>query len=215
MTKEQQLYSQEKQPQLSQKLIAQPTQKDADGYIDVIFPCLNKSCNLEENNKRILEKSYKERCKVQKSVEVTNEEYDRLASSFMEDNDLWERIGGSTVDRADVEKHLNDLRAGKGLKSIEDWDLYNAGHNPCSNDYQNDHYMLIKAGFGYTNVLEVTSKGKESFYVNTEGFGYARYIGMAIYDDRINEDLLNAIGSNDLEDELIQKAESGEVIRIK
>lgn len=199
MTNEQQNdNNEEHKAESSSRLKAQPTKKDAGGFITVIFPALNKSWDLEENNERILDEHYKQRCKVSKSVNVTSEEYEKLASSFLQYNDLWEKIGGTSVDQADVEKHLNGLRANKGLEPIEDWDSYHTKHNPVLDNYQNDHYMLMKAGYGYTNVVEVTSANKESFYVDTSGYRYARYVGMAIYDERINEDLYDAICSNDL-----------------
>lgn len=128
--------------------------------IKVAFPAINKTCDLEETDKEIAAGHNVTKCKVMRKVEVGDAVYNRLGMEFMDNGNeaIWGYIGGSASDdpRLDHVEHPNEIFDSKELSEIF--------MDTC-----------------YTMVTEVINKDSgDRFYVNTEGYGYARYVGRAI-----------------------------------
>jgi len=128
--------------------------------IKVAFPAINKTCDLEETDKEIAAGHNVIKCKVMRKVEVGDAVYNRLGMEFMDNGNeaIWGYIGGSASNdpRLDKVNHPNEIFNSKELREIF--------MDTC-----------------YTMVTEVINKDSgDRFYVNTEGYGYARYVGRAI-----------------------------------
>jgi hypothetical protein len=122
-------------------------------YVDVKFPKLNKNNTITENNKYIKESSNIVKCEIKKIIKLENsEEYVNIACELMKNNPIWENIGG---------RYCSQLYIPKDAK---EWS------KPWLNAIRT---------YGKTYVVKVICKGKETFYVNTEGYDYARYVGVA------------------------------------
>lgn len=133
-----------------------PERKPGD-FVTAIFPSLNKNGTLEENDRYLDEDHTPTRCKIQKVVRVPASVYDALGDTLLDDNSIWECIGGSEADGFD------DV-------TIEEI---------CSNNVLREKYRKAC----WTNIVLVTD-GKREFAVNTEGHTYARYVGRVVSFER-------------------------------
>lgn len=125
--------------------------------IKIAFPKLNKTDSLEETDHEISNGQNVEYCKIMRSVKVSDAVYNRLGTEFMDNGNeaIWGYIGGSRSD---------DPRLACALNFNEIWN--------------NTELRKIFLDTKYTMVTEVYNKDTgDSFYVNTEGYGYARYVG--------------------------------------
>jgi hypothetical protein len=136
--------------------------KDAESKIGfpllfVDFPGLNKNGTLEENDKRIAESRRREPCRIKKTVILDQYDFDVIGKTLLDDRDLWQKIGGSSSDAPAL--------AGKAWHTIA----------------SDESLLAIWRDTSYVNVVEVKCRQgtRRPFYVNTEGFGYARYVGRA------------------------------------
>jgi hypothetical protein len=127
------------------------TNKALEELVNVRFPALNKNETLQENDSYIEENSSVSRCRVQKIVCVPPMVYDALGETLLDDNSIWEKIGG--------------IRAGKGFSKVTIEQLW-----------KDAALMTAYKKVALTNVVKVTD-GKREFFVNTEGYSYARYVG--------------------------------------
>jgi hypothetical protein len=120
-------------------------------FIDVTFPALNKNDSLAENDECILEDGTLTKCEIKKSIILTDEQFKLVGDSLMNDRpELWEKIGGAICDDEYLE----------GLKKDSD-----------------DYYEAWRV-HGIRLVVEVLDESMtDSFYVDTSGYGYARYCG--------------------------------------
>jgi hypothetical protein len=125
-------------------------------FLNIRFPRLNKNPNLAENDSEISYESYIAKCKVVKTLYVSNDVYNCLGNELMEDTNhvLYEGIGGSSSDAPELQ--------GK--------EFFEIMSNPSLSELFGDTC--------YKNVVEVVNTdNQEKFYVNTEGYKYARYVG--------------------------------------
>jgi hypothetical protein len=130
-------------------------------FIHVEFPCVNKNCSLEYN----LEAAKKygtetEKCLVKKAVILNAADYEEVANTLMDNRpELWEKIGGSTSDDAT-------------FANVESYEQF------CQM-LQNKETRKIYQDTCYTIVVEVINEATgERFFVNTEGYDYARYASL-------------------------------------
>jgi hypothetical protein len=119
--------------------------------IMVTFPACNKQHVMEDNDAAIEESPEPSQCQVEKTITLSNEQFDLVSNSLLNDRPkLWEKIGGSFID----DRHLADIVEGTPL------------------------YYEAWRKRGITRVVEVLNEiGSDSFYVNCEGYGCARYTG--------------------------------------
>jgi hypothetical protein len=140
--------------------------KTTDFIIEVRFPKLNKNGDLTDNDREIGLRNSVETCKVVKVVSLSPKEWQEVTSNLLADRpELWRKIGGQSLSNKD-EKNFLSLCREHGTNP-EDWETWI--QNPLLLDWFNKN--------SYTEVVEVKCRGKESFYVNTEGRDYARYVG--------------------------------------
>lgn len=128
--------------------------------IKVAFPNINKTCDLEETDLEISRGYNVQYCKIMRSVKVSDAVYNRLGMEFMNNGNeaIWGYIGGSRSEdpRLDEVNHPSEIFNDAELRKI----------------FMDTCYTMV------TEVYNVDTG--ESFYVNTEGYGYARYVGRAI-----------------------------------
>jgi hypothetical protein len=136
-----------------------------DRFMSVKFPALNKNSSLEENDRYIAEESRTGRCKVVKTLSVPPAVFDVLGSTLLDDNGIWEEIGGCDCDDPEIEAVWKE----------ED----KAGRNGYLKVLKDKRLLVLYRATCYSLVVEVTAAGREPFYVNTEGYKYARYVGRA------------------------------------
>lgn len=120
-------------------------------FLTVVFPSCNKNHHISDNDEEILDSPYSSKCEVHKTIVLTADHYDIVSNSLLNDREyLWEKIGGSYCDDAAL----------KGL-------------TPHSKEY----YAKWRE-HGITPVVEVINQDtQETFFVNSDEFGYARYVG--------------------------------------
>jgi len=133
--------------------------------INIRFPALNKNGDLADNDARIAGDPRVSRCKVVKTLVVPPAVYDALGATLLDNNAIWEKIGGAETDDPDCRAVLDHEGEERGaFLALQKAGLIDRFRQTC-----------------YTFVVEVktTGKGREPFYVNTEGYDYARYVGRA------------------------------------
>lgn len=141
-------------------------------FINVKFPTLNKKATLVENDKEITKSANIKRCKIIKSIQLTRLGYKKISDSLLSDREyLWQNIGGSDCDDKNAEQDLEHLI--KTLSALNEMLPSKFRSNPYEHPRVRE---ILKENF-YTNVIEVVAEDEETFYVNTEGFPYARYVG--------------------------------------
>ena len=135
------------------------------------FAHLNKNCTIGQYENEVMKGDYnKENVLVMKTIEVDFVTYRGLQETLLHDVDVWDKIGGHEIDTA--AKKLNP----ELFKEIETtnafWEL------------SKEAIAFYRAN-ALTLCVEVICKDKKNygddqkFYVNTEGFGYARYVGLS------------------------------------
>lgn len=125
--------------------------------VTVTFPIVNKNNTLAENfEAMVMYGTNSEKCEIKKTVELNKYRFNGIANSLLENrNELWEQIGGAYSDAPEF----------KGLTSEQ--------------VFSNPQYVQIFRDTCIVQVVEVKciETGK-AFYVNTEGYDYARYVGV-------------------------------------
>jgi hypothetical protein len=102
------------------------------------------------------------KCLIQKTVELDEAAFETVSNSLLENRtEMWEQIGGAWSDAPEFE----------GLTDME--------------VFSNKELTAIFRATCYTPVVEVKEKdGCRAFYVNTEGYDYARYVGVVTQKNR-------------------------------
>ena len=136
---------------LGQAIMKKSNVEQVGDLVQVYFPIINKNQDLEYNDEWIAKESEECTCKIMKILDVDDDYYTNLGNSLLDANTCWDKIGGASID----DKYLEGIKEGS-----------------------KEYYAAWKM-FGVTNVVKVTN-GRESFYVNSEGYDYARYVGRAI-----------------------------------
>jgi len=133
--------------------------------IKVDFPALNKNDRLADNDRKIADRSYTEICRIDKIIDVSVREYCAIGSALLADDDRWEKIGGRDLS-PDNMLRFREICEARGCSADEytSW----VGNDEIR-DWFRDHAVTV--------VVAVVSDGLPPFFVNTEGYGYARYVG--------------------------------------
>lgn len=126
----------------------------------VTFPSLNKNNTLAKNfEAMVMHGTYDERCEVMKTVELDSETFEEVANSLLESRpEMWEQIGGHNSDAPELENvTYEQMCSSKELTDI----------------FRKTCYAMV------VEVVETDgwASGRK-FYVNTDGYGYARYVGV-------------------------------------
>lgn len=136
-------------------------------YIDVDFPSLNKNDKLADNDKAIENGRNRSRCLIERVIDVTLADYCAIGSNLLADTNLWNNIGGQDLSDLDREAFGHLCRQhGADSNSWQTW----ASDDELTSWFRNHCF---------TCVVAVTSEGLPPFFVNTEGYSYARYVGRA------------------------------------
>lgn len=145
-------------------------------WATVIFPKLNKNDTLAENYKAMaLYGVNEDRCKILKTVILDAATFEEFSNTLLDNRELWQQIGGSASDAPELaEVTYPELSTNK-------------------------NFMQIFRDTCYTMVVEVRcEETNDHFFVNTEGYDYARYVGVRKPDTEIEEvKMLGAIPAND------------------
>lgn len=140
-----------------------PAQVEENGknFIYIEFPQVNKNDTLQYNFEAAKEYGMNtEKCLVQKSVILSESDYKEVANSLLDYRpELWQEIGGSTSDDPIFED----------VESYEQFCVM----------MQKPAIRKIYQDTCYTYVVEVINEETgERFFVNTEGYNYARYTSL-------------------------------------
>ena len=123
----------------------------------ITFPSVNKNNSLAENFESMVVYGTNDvKCLIKKTIEMESYQFDGVSNSLLENRpELWEQIGGAYSDAPEFE-------------GLTDMEVFN-----------NKELVEIFRKTCYTPVVEVKEKNSHrAFYVNTEGYGYARYVGV-------------------------------------
>lgn len=132
-------------------------------FIIVTFPDLNKNDTLLENfEAMVMHGTNDQKCFVQKTVELDEAAFETVSNSLLENRaEMWEQIGGAWSDAPELE-HVEYIQM-------------------CNSK----ELTAIFRATCYTPVVEVVCKESgRRFYVNTEGWDYARYVGVVTQKNR-------------------------------
>lgn len=138
----------------------QPKEKDENGIVELYFPKASKLDDLGDYKEQFWARGYDtERANILKELVLDKIEWDKISKNLIESTDYWndennEPIGGSYSDDARLD--------GKSFEQIA----------------KDRRLVQIYRDSAVTNVVKVLNKDTgETFYVNTEGYNYARYVG--------------------------------------
>lgn len=126
----------------------------------VRFPSLNKNGTLLENQAEIEASHYEQSCEVAKIVTLDWNGYREVKDSLLRDNPLWEKIGGACSSDPQFAHVVTREDLLQLMKDREQFERFRAS-------------MV-------TQVVAVVPEGDATFrpfFVNTEGYDYARYVG--------------------------------------
>lgn len=137
--------------------------------LDVRFPRVNKNNTLSENDERLREGQRIATCRVRRIVQLDLADSLQVSTSLMEDRpSLWGRIGGQELSPVDQQAFQALCR--RHGADADDWTTW------AYTDVLLSWFQLHCT----TPVVAVISEGMDPFFVNTEGYGYARYVGRAV-----------------------------------
>lgn len=140
-----------------QKEDAVPEIEKEKTFITVTFPDLNKNDTLANNYEAmVMYGTNDQKCFIKKTVELDEQMFNVVANSLLENRpEMWEQIGGAWSDAPELE---------------------NVTYIQMCNSKE---LTAIFRATCYTPVVEVVCKETgRKFYVNTEGYDYARYVGV-------------------------------------
>lgn len=135
--------------------------------LDVRFPSLNKNDTLSRNDKEIADRSNVSRCRIRHVIELDLGDWSEVAGSLLDDCALWGKIGGQEL--SDLDREAFRVLCREHDANADDWKTWIG--QPVLLDWFRTH--------SFTEVVAVTCQGQEPFFVNTEGYSYARYVGRA------------------------------------
>lgn len=131
---------------------------DDEVFLDVLLPSLNKNNTIEEYTEQRESGNYAiVRGKVTDRAKLTAEQYDVFVQNLLE-NVPWLAGKGGCGSTADLPEETDDL------------DFFKL--TP-------DQQAAWKAGV-YSLFVEVSAPGRETVYIDPQGFEYARYLGFAV-----------------------------------
>ena len=137
-----------------------PKEKDENGIVELYFPKASKLDDLGDYKEQFWVRGYDtERANIVKELVLDKSGWDEISNNLIESREDWndendKPIGGTYSDDARLE--------GKSLEQI----------------FNDKKLIQIYRDAAVTNVVKVLNKDTgETFYVNTEGYNYARYVG--------------------------------------
>ena len=133
--------------------------------IEVKFPSLNKNDKLAHNDKEIARSADVTTCRIERIITLSVKDYAAIGAGLLESNTIWQKIGGSIIHPMHEE----------GFASI----CRKAGADPDDICTFTDEVWQAARRFALTLVVAVVCEGLPPFFVNTEGYDYARYVGRA------------------------------------
>ena len=124
----------------------------------VKFAKINKCNTLSEYKQQVKNgEYYLEDIFIEKIVIVDDMDWSIITKNLLNDCGLWEKIGGSTYIGEDEE-----------IINSDKW--FHELTPEQQEDYRNNNATLT--------VIIINKDSGDSFYVNTEGYEYARYVGV-------------------------------------
>ncbi len=126
----------------------------------VNFPEINKNNTLFENDQEIAKGHSTTVCEVGKVLELDRAEYNQISTSLLDDNPIWEKIGGA-------------YNADPAFAHVKD----RASLLVILKDPEKKQRWLANLIVRVVAVLPKPGASFRPFYVNTEGHEYARYVG--------------------------------------
>jgi len=128
------------------------------------FAHLNKNNTLDEYKVEVEDKGdwdYQD-CLVKQIIVVNQTEWKELTNNFLSDNYIWSEIGGHDLKKEDYPKFKQ-----LGDKEVKDYPAWNEEQIK----YFREHCVCE-----VTELINSTSN--EVIWINTEGYKYARYVGI-------------------------------------
>ncbi len=126
---------------------------------NVHFAKLNKNETLDEYKRLCAKGDYRlENIIIKKIIFLDSVEWEKITNSFLDDLALWNEIGGREYtgeDRSIIEF------------DGQFWEL------------SDDQVQEYRTNSSTLTVMVINETTKETFYVNTEGYNYARYVGIS------------------------------------
>jgi len=123
----------------------------------VKFPKLNKLKGLSEYKKQIAEGDYySENVIVKKLILLDNMEWGIVACNLLNGCESWEEIGGSIYTGIDA-----DIQNADNFLELTDEQV---------EEYRNNNALNV--------VMVMNQYTQETFYIDTQGHKYARYVGI-------------------------------------
>lgn len=140
--------------------------QDAEEKLTVYFPACNKNHDITDNDLEIISKPCKTTTIIKKNIVLNNDDYIIVSESLLNDRPyLWDKIGGAQVD-----------------------DKYLEGLTPHTDEF----YKAWREHGETLGIMVSNAETKDCFIVNTEGYGYARYVGRTAewYADKTTKKIL-------------------------
>jgi len=134
---------------------------------NVMFANLNKNCNLETYKDEISKGDYTTKdVIVKRVVYADSNNWTYLTNSFLEDNTVWNEIGGHNLCEADDVEFKKTFPDDDDDKKIKFFNISQGAKE----------YFWAK---GMALVTKLINKDNGNVvYINTEGYKYARYVGL-------------------------------------
>lgn len=125
-------------------------------FVDVDFPKINKNDDLCENDDQIAAGAHRTFCRIDKVVTLDPNAFRRISRSLLQGRShVWCDIGGSSSDAPE----LQDVSYVQIMNDERLLAIYR--ETACT------HVVLVQC----------TDSTRRPFFVNTEGYDYARYVG--------------------------------------
>ena len=125
---------------------------------NVHFANLNKNETLDEYKRQCAKGDYRlESVIIKKIVFLNSLEWEKITNSFLDNLALWNKIGGSEY-------------TGNERSILESPGQFCELSDDQAQEYRDNSKTLT--------VMVINEKTEEMFYVNTEGYSYARYVGI-------------------------------------
>lgn len=152
-------------------------------YVQYKFAYINKQSNLDGYKEQCnnFDDHYFRDCNIAKTIELSSEQFEHFSQNLLDDTDLLRNL-------KDNESGCYYDNGNKEILSIMDKyvECEDSNENFLRGIAQNNEIEekgLLKeyyAGMKTSVVLFINQKTKESFVVDTQGYEYARYVGLPI-----------------------------------
>jgi hypothetical protein len=132
--------------------------------INANFAKLNKNCTIQEYRTEVAKgQFYRDEVKVNAVAVCSNEQYVEISNSLMNHREWMQEFGGTYCDY-DFGREINAI-----------WELTEAEMDIFKKECYNIGIVVLNA------------ETREWFFVDSQGYGYARYVGMPVNDAKVIE----------------------------